>query len=70
MTAFDPSSTALVIAIVIPRSLKEPVGLAPSTLRNTSHPVRRDSSGAGSSGVAPSWSVITGVLSLTGRRDR
>ena len=33
MTAFAPSSTALVIAIVMPRSLNEPVGLAPSTLR-------------------------------------
>ena len=33
MTAFDPSSTALLIAIVIPRSLKDPVGFAPSILR-------------------------------------
>jgi hypothetical protein len=70
MTAFAPSSTALVIAIVMPRSLNEPVGLAPSTLRNTSQPVRRDSSGAGNSGVAPSWSVTTGVSSLTGNRER
>ena len=58
------------MAIVMPRSLKEPVGLAPSTFRNTSHPVRRESSGAGSSGVAPSWSVTTGVVSLTGSRER
>ena len=33
ITAFAPSSTALVMAIVMPRSLNEPVGLAPSTLR-------------------------------------
>ena len=33
MIAFDPSSTALDTAMVMPRSLKEPVGLAPSTLR-------------------------------------
>jgi hypothetical protein len=33
MIAFDPSSTALETAMVMPRSLKEPVGLAPSTLR-------------------------------------
>jgi hypothetical protein len=70
MTACDPSSSALLIAMVMPRSLNDPVGLAPSTLRNTSQPVRRDSSGAGSSGVAPSCSVMTGVLSLTGSRDR
>ena len=70
MTAFAPSSTALLMAIVMPRSLKDPVGLAPSTLRNTSQPVRRDSSGAGSSGVAPSWRVTTGVPALTGSRDR
>ncbi len=70
MTACAPSSTALVMAIVMPRSLNDPVGLAPSTLRNTSQPVRRDSSGAGTSGVAPSCSVTTGVVALTGSRSR
>ena len=30
--AFDPLSTALVTAIVIPRSLKDPVGFRPSYL--------------------------------------
>ena len=43
MTACAPSSAALEIAIVMPRSLKEPVGLAPSTLSSTSQPVRSDS---------------------------
>ena len=33
MTAREPASTALLIASVIPRSLKDPVGLKPSHLR-------------------------------------
>src|SRR5450432_2250665 len=70
MTAFEPSSTALLIAIVIPRSLNDPVGLAPSTFKNTSHPVSFDSTGAGSSGVPPSCSVTTGVASVTGSHSR
>ena len=39
MTALLPSSTALVMAIVMPRSLNDPVGFAPSTLSQTSQPV-------------------------------
>jgi hypothetical protein len=39
MTAFDPSSAALDIAIVMPRSLKEPVGFAPSYFSQTLQPV-------------------------------
>src|SRR3954470_18669153 len=70
MIAFDPSSTALDTAIVMPRSLKDPVGLAPSTLRWTSAPVRSESTGAGTSGVLPSCRVTTGVASVTGRRSR
>ena len=42
MTAFAPSSTAFEIATVMPRSLNDPVGLAPSTLRWTSQPVSSD----------------------------
>jgi hypothetical protein len=41
-TALAPSSTALEMARVIPRSLKEPVGLVPSNLRKTCTPVRDD----------------------------
>src|SRR5205814_7495322 len=41
-TALAPSSTALEIAIVIPRSLKDPVGFRPSNLRNTRAPIRSD----------------------------
>ena len=42
MTALAPSSTAFVIAIVIPRSLNDPVGLAPSNFNHTSLPVSSD----------------------------
>src|SRR5687767_12220419 len=70
MTACDPSSLALLIAIVMPRSLNDPVGLAPSTFRCTSHPVISDSARAGTSGVAPSRSVTTGVAEETGSRSR
>ncbi len=70
MIALLPASTALETAIVMPRSLKEPVGLAPSTLRYTSQPSRAESTGAGSSGVFPSCRVTTGVASVTGNRSR
>src|SRR5690606_34767140 len=70
MIAFAPASTALETASVIPRSLNDPVGLAPSTLRYTSQPVRSASSGAGTSGVLPSYSVMIGVVSVTGSRSR
>src|SRR5437868_14468298 len=70
MTALAPSSAALLIAIVIPRSLHEPVGFAPSTLRYTSQPVNCDTRFAGTSGVPPSSRVTTGVAAVTGRRSR
>jgi hypothetical protein len=35
ITALAPSSAALDIAIVIPRSLNDPVGLLPSTFNQT-----------------------------------
>ena len=53
-TALAPSSTAMEIAMVMPRSLKLPVGLAPSTLSHTCAPTRSDNRGAGTSGVPPS----------------
>ena len=70
MTARAPRAAAWVIATVMPRSLNDPVGLAPSTLSHTSQPVRRDSSAARSSGVPPSSSVTTGVAAATGSRSR
>src|SRR3954454_22638201 len=69
-TTLVPDSTALEIATVIPRSLNDPVGFAPSTFNITSQPVRSDTRGAGNSGVLPSCSVITGVASVTGNRSR
>ncbi len=69
-TALAPSSTAMEMAIVMPRSLKLPVGLAPSTLSHTAAPTRSDSRGAGTSGVPPSSSVTTGVFSVMGRKSR
>ena len=73
MTALFPSSTALLIASVIPRSLNEPVGLAPS------HLSQRESGGspiflarllAGISGVSPSFKVMIGEFAETGSRAR
>jgi hypothetical protein len=51
----------------MPRSLNDPVGFAPSSFSHTSAPVRRESSGAGTSGVPPSPSVTNGS---TGSRSR
>ena len=72
ITASEPASLALEMAMVMPRSLKEPVGLRPSYLRNTFTPlpIRSAITGAGIRGVAPSRRVITGVLSLTGSHLR
>ena len=42
ITALAPSSAALEIAMVMPRSLKEPVGLVPSNLIQTSLPSSSD----------------------------
>src|SRR5258708_25287932 len=70
ITAVAPRLAAMLTATVMPRSLNDPVGFAPSTFRYTSQPVRADSTGAGSSGVAPSASVITSAPSGTGSRCR
>ena len=58
---------AALTATVMPRSLNEPVGFAPSSLRYTSAPVSEESCGAGISGVSPSPIVTSGS---TGRRSR
>src|SRR5439155_12734586 len=72
ITAREPDSSALEMAIVIPRSLNEPVGLNPSHLRWIDRRVSVASArrGAVMSGVLPSQSVTTGVLSVTGRKSR
>ncbi len=69
ITAVAPSSTALVMAMVIPRSLNEPVGLTPSYLRKTRQPSSRLSHSAGISGVLPSPSVTGTVSGFKGRCD-
>ena len=45
ITASAPSRTAADTAHVIPRSLNEPVGFAPSSLSHTSQPARSDTRG-------------------------
>src|SRR5262245_61544824 len=72
MTARAPASTALEMASVIPRSLKDPVGLAPSNFRyrSMSGAIFLASLEARMSGVLPSPSDTTGVRSVTGRNFR
>src|SRR3954447_23017176 len=69
-TALAPSSAALEIATVMPRSLKDPVGFRPSYFNHTRAPRRSERRGAGTSGVAPSSNVTTGVAAVTGRKSR
>ena len=70
ITTSAPSRTAADTAQVIPRSLNEPVGFAPSSFSHTSLPTRSDSRGARTSGVEPSPSETTGSSSANGRRSR
>jgi hypothetical protein len=67
ITASAPSPIAALTATVIPRSLNEPVGFAPSIFSHTSAPVSSERCGAGTSGVSPSPIVTSGS---TGRRSR
>ena len=60
-TASAPWPTATDSATVMPRSLKEPVGLSPSTFSQTSAPVRWESQADSTIGVPPSRRVIVGV---------
>ena len=70
MTAFAPSSAAFEIAMVIPRSLNEPVGFVPSNFNQISFPRIFERLLASTRGVPPSRRVITGVFDETGRRSR
>ena len=69
MTAFAPCLAATEIAVVMPRSLKEPVGLRPSYFTRTRAPTRSESCSASMSGVPPSWRVTTGAPSSIGSRS-
>ena len=70
ITASAPSRTAAETAQVMPRSLNEPVGLAPSSLSQTSAPTRSDTRSASTSGVEPSCSETTGSAGANGSRSR
>src|SRR4051812_45872917 len=70
MTVRAPAARAWVMAVVIPRSLNDPVGFTPSHLSQTSQPVRLDRYGACTSGVPPSPRVTTSAASSNGRRSR
>ena len=69
-TASAPAPAETLTATVMPRSLNDPVGFAPSTLSQTSQPSRSDSTSASTSGVLPSPRVITGSVSATGSHCR
>src|SRR5215217_1446221 len=70
MIASAPAPLARETATVMPRSLKLPVGFAPSNLRYTSAPTRSVRRGEWISGVEPSLSVTTGSPSSRGSRSR
>ena len=54
----------------MPRSLKDPVGLSPSTLSQTWAPLIPDSQADGTSGVPPSRRVTAGTPSGMSSRSR
>ena len=70
ITVSAPSRTAAETAHVMPRSLNDPVGFAPSSFSQTSAPTRSDSRGASTSGVEPSPSDTTGSPAANGSRSR
>ena len=69
ITALAPSRTAAETAHVMPRSLNEPVGLAPSSFRRTVAPTICESTGARSSGVEPSCRLTSLSPGSNGRRS-
>ena len=69
-TALAPLPAAADTASVMPRSLNDPVGLAPSTLTQVSQPSSADSCSARTRGVLPSPRVITGSVSASGSQAR
>ena len=72
ITASAPAETATDIATVIPRSLKDAVGLRPSYLSNRRppNPTLSASRGASMSGVSPSRSVTALTSASIGSRSR
>src|SRR5262245_984385 len=71
MIAELPSSIAFETATTMPRSLNEPVGLAPSSFAyNCSTPSSAPSRPSRTSGVKPSPTLSSGVAHVTGRNSR
>ena len=71
ITALAPCPTALDTAMVIPRSLNEPVGFIPSNFRYTrSAPTSLARAGAETKGVPPSPREIIGVFLSTSSREK
>ena len=70
ITVETPASSAFEIASVIPRSLKLPVGFAPSHLRYSSTPSRSDRRGAEGAASSPLRATRPASTSSTGRRSR
>ena len=70
ITASAPWRMASETAHVIPRSLNEPVGFAPSNFSHTSTPARSLTRSARTSGVEPSSSETTGSSGANGSRSR
>src|SRR5437016_11556 len=67
ITALAPSRTAAETAQVMPRSLNDPVGLAPSSFRRTVAPTSSESTGATTTGVEPSCRLTTGSPGANGK---
>ena len=68
--ALAPFSRATDISTAVPRSLKEPVGFLPSTLRNNSTPILRPSLRLLISGVALSRKVINSACCVIGNNGK
>src|SRR5262245_18436154 len=68
--ALASSASAADIATAMPRSLNDPVGLAPSTLSQPRAPVCSDSHADSRSGVPPSARLTTGASGARGNHSR
>ena len=70
ITASAPRAFARETATVIPRSLKLPVGFAPSNFSSARTPSRSERRSASISGVEPSFRVTIGSPASSGNRSR
>src|ERR687883_463091 len=65
-----PEATALLMATVMPRSLKEAVGFIPSNFRNRRAPTPPEIVGASIRGAPPSPMVVTASSGISGSHPR